>query len=193
MHPQINDDILSYFRTGKAKHTDSKNITAEVSRKKLMLMQAGKVFYHEEQIVEPLEGLQIFIRPQVQDDNPKVTFYDLNEADSIDEWRLLASKENETPMQFTSETWIYDLKVDRQTQFSLPKLPQENLTALLYVFQGEIVLNNSIKLLKEESVIIQNEKIDINAKPKSELVLFYTNTNSECYKGGMFSGNQFKL
>src|SRR5690554_3835276 len=193
MHLHVNDDILSYFRTGKAKHTDSENITAEVSRKKLMLMQAGEVFYHEEQIMEPLEGLQIFIRPQVKDDKPKVTFYDLNETDSIDQWRLLASKDNDTPLQFTSETWIYDIKVDKKTQFTLPDYPQENLTALLYVFQGEIELNNSVKLVKEESVIIENEIVEINAKPNTELVLFYTNAKSECYKGGMFSGNQFRL
>ena len=63
MHPHINDDILSYFRTGVSKHMDSENISAEISRKRLMLMQAGSIFYHEERILEPLEGLQIFIRP----------------------------------------------------------------------------------------------------------------------------------
>ena len=58
MHPHINDDILSYFRTGVSKHMDSENISAEISRKRLMLMQAGSIFYHEERILEPLEGLR---------------------------------------------------------------------------------------------------------------------------------------
>ena len=42
MHPHINDDILSYFRTGYAQHIDSEGFEAEVSRHKLMLMKAGK-------------------------------------------------------------------------------------------------------------------------------------------------------
>lgn len=193
MHPHVNDDILSYFRTGKAKHTDSENITAEVSRKKLMLMQAGEVFYHEEKIMEHLEGLQIFIRPQQKDDKPKITFHDLDETDSMDQWRLLASNGNETPLQFTSETWIYDVTVDKKTSLTLPKPPQDHLTALLYVFQGEVKLNHAIALVKEESAVIENEIVEINAIPNTELVLFYTNAHSACYKGGMFSGNQFRL
>ena len=66
--------------------------------------------------------------------------------------------------------------------------------ALFKAKKGEpIKLNNSVKLVKEESVIIENEIVEINAKPNTELVLFYTNAKSECYKGGMFSGNQFRL
>ncbi len=193
MHPHSNDDILSYFRTGKAIHTDSQHNTAEVSRNKLMLMQAGKIFYHEEEMPQALEGLQIFIRPQHKDDSPKVSFWDLNETDSINQWRLLASPENTTPLQFTSETWIYDITLTSNETFTLPDFPQENLTVLLYVFQGKIELNNQIQLTKEESVIIQNETVSFTASPNTELVLFYTNETSNCFKGGMFSGNQFKL
>jgi len=54
MHPYINDDILSYFRIGKVKNTDSAGFTELISRSKLMLMKSGKVFYHEENILERL-------------------------------------------------------------------------------------------------------------------------------------------
>ncbi|HBU78136.1 MAG TPA: nuclease PIN [Muricauda sp.] len=193
MHPHINDDILSYFRTGVSKHMDSENISAEISRKRLMLMQAGSIFYHEERILEPLEGLQIFIRPQHKDDSPKVTFYDLEETDSMDHWRLLASPTPQTPLRFTSETWIYDLRVKEQTQLGLPALPKKGLTAVLYVFQGEVLLNETIGLIKEESVVMQDEPVQLEAEPDTELVLFFTDSDSDCYKNGMFSGNQFKL
>ena len=193
MHPHINDDILSYFRVGVSKHVDSENITAEISRKRLMLMQAGKIFHHEEQILEPLEGLQIFIRPQYKDDEPKVSFFDLEETDSIDQWRLLASPGNQTPLRFTSETWIYDITIDQKKQFTLPTPTPKGLTALLYVFQGELLLNDTMELLKEESVVIKDESIKVEAEPGTELVLFYTNVDSNCYKNGMYSGNQFRL
>lgn len=57
MHPHINDEILSYFRTGKVVHTDSAGLTETLTRSKLMLMKAGRVFYHEEKIMDRLEGL----------------------------------------------------------------------------------------------------------------------------------------
>ena len=66
MHPHINDEILSYFRSGEAEHSDSEGFVKIIGKNRLMLMKAGKSFYHEEKIMgaeEPLEGLQIFIRP----------------------------------------------------------------------------------------------------------------------------------
>jgi quercetin 2,3-dioxygenase len=64
MNQQVNDEIMTYFRIGNVIHTDSANHTETISRKKLMLMKAGKVFYHEELMIDKLEGLQIFIHPQ---------------------------------------------------------------------------------------------------------------------------------
>lgn len=191
MHPHINDDILSYFRTGYAVHTDSEGFQATVSRNKLMLMKAGKLFYHEETMPEPLEGLQIFIRPKFKDLNPEVVFQDLTETDSMDTWRLLASPMEQTPLQFSSETWIYDTTLTNGKIIGLPEPPKDGLTGLLYVFQGEITLNNDMNLLKGESVILRNEQIDINALETSELVLFMTDENAEYYDVGMFSGNKY--
>ncbi|HMR47199.1 MAG TPA: pirin family protein [Bacteroidia bacterium] len=190
MHPHINDDILSYFRTGHAVHTDSEGFQATVSRNKLMLMKAGKLFYHEETMPEPLEGLQIFIRPKSKDLKPEVVFQDLNETDSTDSWRLLASPTEHTQLQFSSETWIYDTKLTNGKTIEMPDLPKNELTGLLYVFQGNVVLNNEINLLKGESVLFKNEQIDINALETSELVLFITDENSEYYDDGMYSGNK---
>jgi len=78
MHPHINDEILTYIRSGYVEHIDSVGITANLNNKKLMLMKAGNIFQHEEEIIdkgEPLEALQIFIRPKEKDLKPIVTFW----------------------------------------------------------------------------------------------------------------------
>ena len=191
MHPHINDDILSYFRTGHAVHTDSEGFQATISRNKLMLMKAGKLFYHEETMPEPLEGLQIFIRPRSKDLDPEVIFQNLSETDSVDNWRLIASPTKQTPLQFSSETWIYDTTLTKGKTMGLPETSKNGLTGLLYIFQGKVTLNNEMSLLKGESVILENEQIDINAQEASELVLFLTDPNAEYYDGGMFSGNKY--
>jgi len=194
MHPHINDEILSYFRTGKAEHSDSEGFVKMIGKKTLMLMKAGSSFYHEEKIIgegEPLEGLQIFIRPGEKDLKPEVIFLDLETLHSENKWRLLASPEPETIFQFSSQTWLYDMKLLKNTSMPLPQLPSDDLTCLLYVFNGKVEVNGDINLGKRESLVIKNEEIVIEAQDEdAELVLFVTNEQAEVYDGGMYSGNQ---
>ena len=192
MHPHVNDEILSYFRTGKAEHKDSEGVNETISKNKLMLMKAGKLFYHEEKIVdegEPMEGLQIFIRPGKKDLKPEVIFLDLETHHSENKWRLLASPTSATKFQFSSQTWLYDMKLSKGLKSPLPELPQ-GTTCLLYVFNGHINVNDKIDLVKKESIVFKDEVITINALEDSELVLFVTDESGEIFKGGMYSGNQ---
>ena len=191
MHPHINDEILSYFRSGIVKHTDSEGFSTDITPNKLMLMKAGEIFYHEESVNEHIEGLQIFIRPGERDLKPEVIFHDLAEVYSQDQWRLIASPTSQTPLQFSSETWIYDFKAVDKTNFNLPELPNSGLTAILYVFQGFAEINEEMKLEKGESIVFDgNETVNINVTKTAELVLFLTNEASTYYSGGMYSGNK---
>lgn len=194
MHPHINDEILSYFRTGEAEHKDSEGLEKTIGKNVLMLMKAGKSFFHEEKILgaeEPFEGLQIFIRPSKKDLQPEVLFRDLETLHSENNWRLLASPTEETNFQFSSQTWIYDSKLLKNSSTTLPNLPQENLTCLLYVFKGSVKINGNIQLDKMESLIIKNENISIETvEEDAELVLFLTDEEAEIFTEGMFSGNK---
>lgn len=190
MHPHVNDEILSYFRIGNVIHTDSANNTETISRKRLMLMKAGKVFYHEEQMLDKLEGLQIFIRPQTKDYNPEVVFHDLEHENSVNDWRFLASNNSKTAIQFTSETEIYDIQIDNNETYKTPVSTLENAMAILYVFQGEISVENDLTLTKGESILFDEKQVSFKTNSTAELVLFVTNKNQECFKAGMFSGNQ---
>ena len=191
MHPHINDEILSYFRSGIVKHTDSEGFSVDITPNKLMLMKAGKIFYHEETVNKTIEGLQIFIRPNEKDLKPTVTFLDLPEVYSTDQWRLIASPTSQTPLQFSSETWIYDFKAETLVDFILPEFPKSGLTAILYIFQGFATINQEYQLNKGESIVFDdNEIINIKTHQSTELVLFLTNESSNFYSDGMYSGNQ---
>lgn len=193
MHPHINDEILSYFRTGKAEHTDSEGFVKVIGGKTLMLMKAGKEFFHEEKIMgqnQTMEGLQIFIRPGREDLDPEVAFLELESLHSENSWRLIGSPNPETKFQFSSQTWIYDMKLLKGNISEIPQLPKNNLTALLYVFQGSVQVNDSIDLLKKECIIFKDLTVSIAASDDSELVLFFTDEEGQIFKGGMYSGNQ---
>ena len=191
MHPHVNDDILSYFRSGAIRHTDSQAYSERITPSRLMLMKAGKRFYHEEAVEEDMEGLQIFIRPGEKDALPEVVFQELDEVHSKDEWRLIASPDNEkTPLQLSSQTWIYDMQANPGKEFSLPQVFDADFGLLLYVFQGEVTVNGEIGLSKGESLFINDEEVTFKTDSLAELVLFVTDTRGVYYDGGMYSGNQ---
>lgn len=192
MHPHVNDEILSYFRSGIIKHTDSEGFSEFIEPKRLMLMKAGKLFYHEEKLLddsEPLEGLQIFIRPKQKDLNPKVTFRELEDVDSIGQWRLLAGPSEDSTLQLSSDTWISDGKWNEGSEIHLSERNSEDVIFLLYVFRGRLQVND-IVLEKGDSIIIKDEIPVIKSLSEVELVCFETSEEAEYYDGGMYSGNK---
>ncbi len=191
MYPHVNDEILSYFRSGKTEHKDSQGNVEWIGKNRLMLMKAGQLFYHEERMIdegEPMEGLQIFIRPGSKDLTPEVLFWDLDTFHSVNAWRLIASPHSMTYFQFSSQTWIYDILL-QNSSIQLPEQVSADLTCVLYVFNGQAMVNNEL-LEKRESIIIRNEKVIINSPTTAEIVLFVTDEKAEIFDGGMFSGNQ---
>ena len=66
-----------------------------------------------------------------------------------------------TPLQFTSETEIFDIQIDNQETYQLPASSIEDAVSILYAFQGEVMVNEDIILSKGESRIIDNEEITL--------------------------------
>ena len=192
MHPHSDDEILTYLRSGKMKHNDSEGIVEVVSNQKLMMMNAGEIFHHEELCLEDAEGLQIFIRPEKKGLKPSVQFYDLPSVYSINTWRLIAGEDKTSPLYIRSKTSIYDMRLEAKQDTILPELQNNDSTLLFYVFDGEVLVDENIRLSKGESIIIKNEKIKFKALQTTDLVLFVTDENSKYFEDGMYSGNKSK-
>jgi hypothetical protein len=195
MHPHRDDEILTYLRSGKVKHIDSEGLTDLISNQKLMMMNAGARFYHEELVLEEggtLEGLQIFIRPAQRDLKPQVQFYNLASVYSINAWRKIAGQGSEYPLQIRSNTWIQDVRLEKDQTITLPALPVEKSTVLFYVFEGMVQVANGQTLDKGESLLIEDEVPSFKSLRTSDVVLFITDESAAYFEGGMYSGNQKK-
>ncbi|MFL9846043.1 pirin family protein [Flavobacterium rhizosphaerae] len=195
MHPHQNDEILTYLRSGKVMHKDSEGHSDIISNQKLMLMKAGSEFYHGEKTLEEggvLEGLQIFIRPEIEGLLPQVQFHQLSETYSINQWRKIAGKSSDYPLQIRSNTWILDMQLQKNDETFLPELPFKNTSFLFYVFKGEIQVTSNVQLSTGESALIENEYPTFIANETSEIVLFITQKNATYFDGGMYSGNLHK-
>lgn len=192
MHQHQNDEILTYLRNGTVKHKDTERQSAFISNQKLMLMNAGASYSHEELVLkegETLEGLQIFIRPEKENLKPQVQFFEMPEIYSKNSWRKIAGKGNGYPLKIRSNTWLMDLNLDTGRSIALPDTPDDDICYLLYVFNGQLQVNSGVEIKTGESVMIEGERPLIHAVETSDIVLFMTQKNACFFDGGMYSGN----
>ncbi|MEO6521892.1 MAG: pirin family protein [Mucilaginibacter sp.] len=192
MHPHKDDEILTYLRSGVVEHKDTEGNIEVITNKRLMMMNAGAQFQHEELVLPEggvLTALQIFIRPEIAGMKPQVQFNEFPDVVSLNEWRAVAGKGDDFPLQIRSNTWIYDMKLEQENQRSLPVLPLKEATCLVYVFDGSLTVNETTLLQKGESVVIENEEILLKAAEDCNIVLFVTDVNAPVFKEGMYSGN----
>lgn len=109
--PAPRHEILTYLRSGRVLHRDTVGDAEEISAARLMLMNAGAEFQHEE-LVQPdgevLRGLQIFLRPSEGGLAPKVQFHDFGDPVSHGAWRRVIGPEETAPLVVRSRSRIDD-------------------------------------------------------------------------------------
>ncbi len=190
MHPHKNDEILTYLQKGTLIHEDSEGYTTSIHSKNLMLISAGQGILVEESNPEErqeiVEGLQIFIRPEKADLEPKIQFYKINEDPKVNEWRLIAGpKGSNAPMEIRSYIKVYDAKV-MQSTLQLPKVG--DLTGYLYVYDGIIMLNRNKQLSKGDGIIARGKEVELSVNEEAHIMFFLLDENAEYTRSGIYSG-----
>jgi len=191
MHPHANDEILSYMRRGTMYHSDSQGIHMPINHAKMMMMNAGKVIYHEEDVPQdaaPIDMLQVFFRPHTDDLEPTVQFAEFEEEFSDNEWRWIGGPEHsDAPLKIRSESWLYDVRLLHSSTIVTPEL--KGRTGYLYVFSGAVMLpGHDIILEKGDSVLVENEDVEVKAHPDAEIVYFMVDESAPYSRNGMYSG-----
>jgi quercetin 2,3-dioxygenase len=177
MHPHRDDEILTYLRSGRVLHRDSVGHVEEISSTRLMMMNAGHSFEHEEEVLEgPLEALQIFLRPEAADLEPMVQFHDFGAALAETDWRLLAGPEA-APLTVRAAAWVQDRR-----------LAAQQAARLLYLFRGRASVAGNV-LDAGDSLLLGPGDHTVLAETASDLILFTTDPEAAVFRGGMFSGN----
>lgn len=189
MHPHRDDEILTYVRVGSMLHKDTVGHREEIRPNRLMMMNAGHTFQHEETILgsEPQEALQIFLRPRATSLEPKVQFHDFGEAVSVDAWRLLAAPSG-APLEVRAQVWVQDTRLTGGKTLPLPQVQALGATRLLYVFSGDVRVGELV-LEAGEGAFLSEREIEVASNSGADLVLFTTDEKAPVFKGGMFSGN----
>jgi quercetin 2,3-dioxygenase len=189
MHMHKNDEILTYIREGNMIHEDSAGSKVTISNKKIMMMNAGSGFQHQESIEEDgkeVRLLQIFMRPENEDDKPRVSFHDFDEAYSINSWRLVAGYNTEiSPLIIRTKANVWDTRLENSS-ITLPNVKDK--IYLLFVFKNTVTLTDGNNLQEGDCLIYNHEELSVATENFADLVLFELDENAKYIKNGMYSG-----
>lgn len=191
MHPHRNDEILTLMRSGTMLHKDSTGKEIAVTPENLMLMNAGSGIYHEESIpaerfTEDVRLLQIFIRPENEDDLPQVQFANAGKL-SKNEWRLVAGvKGSNASLEIKSNILVYDMEAEKNN-IRLPDSYFENSVYFIYIFDGKLSVNET-SLQQGDSIILDNNSQILSVDETCTMVCFEIDKNSKFTRNGMYSG-----
>ena len=190
MHEHRNDEIVSYMRAGRMQHTDSARKSEVISSDRLMVMNAGRGFHHEEKVVgdEDIEMLQIFVRPETADEEPDIQFVELDETKRNDQWRLLTGPVGSGAPSFVrQDVYLYDTHLSAGESIDLPSKP--GFDRWLYVFHGKISVKGQEAGTHTGLMVAANETaLNVTATSESDLVVFLVNRESKFSRGGTISG-----
>lgn len=191
MHPHQNDEILTLIRSGTMLHKDSTGKEIAVTPKNIMLMNAGSGIYHEESIPansykDDVRLLQIFIRPEKENDPPQVQFADVGEL-ILNQWRLVAGlKSSNAPLEIKSNILVYDIEIEKEV-INLPGPYFKNSAYFVYLFDGDVRINE-FHLQQGDSFITDNAKQILLTNTTCTIICFEIDKDATFTKNGMYSG-----
>jgi redox-sensitive bicupin YhaK (pirin superfamily) len=190
MHEHRNDEIISYMRHGQMQHTDSAGTREVLSSDRLMVMNAGSGFSHEEQVVGDvqIEMLQIFVRPERAEMEPGVQFIELNEAQRMGKWRLLAGPVGSGAPSFVRQAvYLYDAHLDAGSDLQVPS--KAGFDRWIYVFDGEAQIAGQ-SISKHTAIMVSEDDANayVTASQGSDLVVFLVDRNARFSRNGTMSG-----
>ena len=142
LHEHRNDEIISWVPAGVMWHDDRTVGELVTDADHLLVMNAGRSFWHEERTLAedpPLRMLQIFVRPHTVDLEPGIQHGPIP-APVTGKWRHLFGPEGASDVPFTvrNDVHLYDVRLGMGDAAALPEIAGWH--TYVHVFQGEVLL-----------------------------------------------------
>jgi quercetin 2,3-dioxygenase len=189
MHLHRDDEILSYMRKGIMHHKDSNGNDIAINNQYLMMMNAGRGFYHEESVKdgdETVEMLQLFFRPGEDRLSPQVQFHKFENPIDENKWRLIGGNESTgAPLKINTEVAVYDILL-KSKQIETP-IPRTNKEGFLYVFDGEAKIENNGEIIEKGDSVFFEEIPTLSTDSEAVLVYFELDKNASYSRNGLYA------
>lgn len=164
MHEHCNDEIVSWVPEGVMRHDDRANGQLVTDRSHLMVMNAGRSFWHSEGTLPddpPLRMLQILIRPRALNLAPNIQHGSIAEA-PLNTWRHLFGPEStDAPFFVRNSIDFYDIRLEAGAQVAFPALSGRDI--YFYVFSGAVRIGRRIFAEAHQGLIIGDDALSLTA------------------------------
>lgn len=179
MHPHANFEIFSYIISGNLQHNDSMGHEEVIGRGGVQFTSAGKGIWHAEHNAnaeEPVNFLQIWVRPNKMNLKPSYSTKVFSDADKTNQLALIISKDGRRgSIQINQDVDVYAsiLEPDQEVEFELA----EGRLGYLHLIMngGKLALNDEVALNQGDGAYLSGPlkfKIRSAAKKPAEFVLF---------------------
>lgn len=173
MHPHVQDEIISWVPSGVMRHDDRTHGKVVTDPEHLLVMNAGRGFWHEERTLAsdpPLRMLQIFVRPHTTDLAPMLQHGPLPDP-KPNAWRLIVGPEGtDSPFFVRNEIYLHDIRLDAGQSVALPSRP--GWSTYVYVFTGVVEAEGQRLGEAEAGLVTAPVDLTVRAVEPSILVAF---------------------
>lgn len=185
LHEHANEDIISWVPGGVMRHNDLTVGELVADSDHLMIMNAGRSFWHEERTLteDPhLRMLQIFVRPHSLDMEPHIQHGKL-EPPVMGQWRHLFGPEGAgAPFSVRNEVHLYDIRLDEGASAELPSLPRWD--TYFYLFTGDVEVDGTRFGEAESGMLTEEDALTVKAHEDTLLVAFLIYPDAQLTRAG---------
>jgi redox-sensitive bicupin YhaK (pirin superfamily) len=173
MHRHNNDEIISWVPDGVMRHYDSAGRKLVTDNSHIMIMNAGKEFWHEEKTLAddpPLRMLQIFVRPYEVDLAPVIQHGEMGPWEP-NVWRKVFGAEGSgSAFYVRNDITMYDLRVQANSTVAFPAKKGYDIYFMAYT--GEIKVHEKIFKQSETGLLVNEISATLTAITDSQVVAF---------------------
>lgn len=181
-HPHQNMEIISIILQGSMSHKDDMGYHNTVNEGSVQVMSAGSGLFHEEWNVgeKPVNFLQIWIQPKLQNVRPRYQFRHFSKSDRLNKLTTVVSN-----AEGVEHCWINQNAKISIGYFDIQKrldyyFDHANTAIFVFVIEGKLIIDEKTILSTRDAVGIWNTEIaQLTITPNTEFVIIETVINQK--------------
>ncbi len=185
MHEHRNDEIISWVPEGVMRHEDRARGQLVCDSGHLMVMNAGRSFWHSEETLAsdpPLRMLQILVRPDAVDLEPGIQYGVMPEI-MPNRWRHLVGPEGgDAPFFVRNRIDFFDIRLEAGVRVDFPH--KQGCDLYFYVFSGAVLAGGQMFGEGEQGLLLSDEVLTVEATSACVMVAFLLDPRSPVTRQG---------
>lgn len=173
MHPHTNMEVVSMPLKGCLRHGDSLKNSEVITPGDIQVMSAGTGIVHSEfndSVEEPLDFLQIWVFPQVENTSPHYKSYDIRPILEPNKLAYIISPDGEAPASMNQDAW-FSMGTLEAGQVIGYKLHDKDNGVYLFVIEGEVEVSNTTLSKRDGAGFWETDAITIEVLKHAKVLL----------------------